>query len=130
MDTQPHPQIIRSNARCIGVRSGAAALPGGTVPLPVLELEFQVNGTDTVTRRFLLDQRHPETPRAFLERFLGHPIRLWELDPETLLGRRGPIEVPGSAALRSAAKKPVRGNSRTGIDERRNLWPRKKPALP
>ena len=104
MDTQTHAQQIRSNARCIGARSGGVTLPGGTVPLPVLELEFQVNGADTVTRRFLLDQRHPETLNAFLARFLGHPIRLWELDIETLVGRRGPIGVPGTAALRSAAK--------------------------
>lgn len=107
MDTPSHTRKVRFNARCIGARGGAATLPGGTVPLPVLELEFQVNGADTVTRRFLLDQRHPETLNTFLERFLGHSIRLWELDIETLVGRRGPIEVPGTAALRSAAKSPV-----------------------
>lgn len=99
MDTRRHAQT----ALCIGARSGQFPLPGGTVRIPSLELKFQTATNTHVTRRFLLDRRHPETLHAFLAHFLGHSIRLWDLDPETLVGMRGPLfgepaDVPRSAA--------------------------------
>lgn len=84
-------KLHAQQALCIGAQSGHTTLPGGTVRIPILELKFQITAKKTVIRRFLLDRRHPETLHAFLEHFLGYPIRLWELVPEMLVGQHGPL---------------------------------------
>lgn len=85
-------ESTRRLAVCTGALAGLQPLRRGGTPVPVLQLTFRRAEGTVETRRFLLDRRHPERLLAFLEEFLGHAVpRLWELDPQTLLGRQGPL---------------------------------------
>ena len=79
-------------AVCTGALARLQPICRGGTPVPVLQLTFRRAEGAVETRRFLLDRRHPERLLTFLEGFLGHAVlRLWELDPRTLLGRQGPL---------------------------------------
>lgn len=89
---RPSGNNLRSLAVCTNAQAGLQSLDPGGTPIPVLRLTFQRENGSTETRRFLLDRRHPERLLAFLEEFLGHAVlRLWELEPRTLLGQQGPL---------------------------------------
>lgn len=87
-----HEKAAHRLAVCTGVLAGPQPLSSGGTPVPVLQLTFLPENGRPETRRFLLDRRHPDRLLAFLEGFLGHSVpRLWELDPQALLGRQGPL---------------------------------------
>ena len=95
-------------ARCVRAWAGPITLTKGTIPVSVLEVEFRSDDNKSMTRRFLLDRSHPQKLQAFLERFLGHPIpKLWELEPETLVGRQGPLAPPVSVEADSLLRRSV-----------------------
>ena len=101
-------QKLCQTVRCVRAWAGQITLAGGKTSVPVLELEFRSSKAISIQRRFLLDRRHPQSLQGFLEGFLGHPItRLWELEPEMLVGRQGPLPTPAETEAYSLLRNPV-----------------------